>query len=1179
MNQVYDISLSSEVYKEMIMKLSSSIVWKDQTMANSLEDSMDLYSTEIFMIANKGLLSFEMVESFPRYVFEVLHISEDNILIYSDDKNKIPEGLRNEVVKVYQESLRTKNPNTGLHAYNIPKLVGGKLVDNYITTYVEKNPYYRTLMGLPSSISDYVYNTKKLEWGFDKPIHEMTLDIITNMKKEGYINTLIKENPNKKYLKYLGNTAIDCFKARSAERFDIISYDSNGISEGLLQDFLLCYKRNAALVNNVYYNRAFRNNNKYYDGFLAMCVLFMTIQNMNSKYLESDIDREFYDTESLKIVYDSYGVPFYKEIPLEYHKRIVKNINRLISYKGTNKVFLDLFNLFDLGSMTIFGYYLTKTHRMGANDTPLFIYDEHGKVAKDQSGAYEIKFSACELGKDPATHIADPNNSIAYEDIITLDPYWVNDKDLIDKLNTENFNYIETKYIGIQTVYDLMAMTYENAYAIKMIYDMKKDTKNLIVNIGNIRASIYDIFIYLAALYCKSKGWEGVISTEASTVFNYLGFNFKDTIESIKKISGYNEYIAKNTKLMRYIDRIKTSSVQAINISIRDLPKLRLYITECMHSATSIDEYYTYRKLYDVLMTSKYISGIFDSENKDTTFEKVLNENSIQLYTRYTYVTEIDSEINNVVENVKKVLDEYKTLNHNFDSNNSLLDSVFKILNFFKSAKAELVSCNIIYMLTDRGSEFMRYMDKYVAIMDIVSTKDDDIDLIDIIEWEEIEFKKIEEKLNLKEVTLTKKYLIGIDEYIELKDKIINKITESEYNNTSEQLNLIDLQPITLNSKQYTIIDFILNKDNIQSWVRTTYKDSLPRLIDSLKRSGNDILKHSDNLNLSIVYKTLQNNYSTMVEKLTLHSVMVDMLDMDIKELLILKDSIKMPSKNPDIDEDLTLMDFLELQSYIFNKVYDGIEFSEVISAFKNIHSTKDLMIFKERIMEDLSKFILKSNIDIKDTLRLDGKVYYLLESILTKDNLNASIFNQYSDIIPKILDKLEYDLNTLITYKDNLNISSKYQIINTIDKSLIEKLVFTSVLILPEDDAFNKLREIFNLQDVLKTKYKYPDEYSDFNLIDFFVSESLNNRIRIDGIIFGSRLTSKFNELSLSELYFSDYIISKLESVRLDGNINLLDDNRTTVLDTKFLDGGNEILSKDCLYCGSIIQENLISE
>ena len=254
----------------------------------------------------------------------MIGVNDIDIESYAANKNLIPVTLRDHAVEEYQHALTSINPNTGRHGYETP--------DGWVTVYEEMNNYYRMLNGLPDiDETKFVYNTN-LKWPTNIPVHEMPLIDRLEMEEAGELDKLYKANPSAKYLKYCGSKMINIYKARVANRFDIL-WRNTVDSTTLEDDFDAVYDSCSNLVNSVYYTDAFKKTNLMYENFLAMCILFMTIQTMQYHYLSVDVIRDFYDTESLKYVYDSYSVPFYNEIPLEYHRKIVKNINKLIGYK------------------------------------------------------------------------------------------------------------------------------------------------------------------------------------------------------------------------------------------------------------------------------------------------------------------------------------------------------------------------------------------------------------------------------------------------------------------------------------------------------------------------------------------------------------------------------------------------------------------------------------------------------------------------------------------------------------------------------------------------------------------------------------------------------------------------------------------------------------------------------
>ena len=346
------VSYSNDQYRQNILYLSTDLVWKNYKLAGESEttDLNAAYRTELFMLANRELLNFEVVKSFPRVIFSNLGCTDREIEIYSGDKTRIPEPMKDIVVQEYQKALTSINVTTGRYAYWDIKN------QRYTTVYEEVNNYYRMLAGLPDvDDQDYIYNSDA-RWTTGIPIHEMPLIELYKMESEGLIADLMTQFPDKKYLRYIGRRRIDFYVARAADRFDILWRNSSG-SESMDSDWDQCYENSRRLAVQVFYSDAYARTNKLYEGFIAMLILFNCIQQMQTKYLKTDTNREFYDNESIKLIYDSYGIPFYSEIPLEYHRKIIKRINHLLSKKGSDNLFIALFEIFDFGTMALYNYF------------------------------------------------------------------------------------------------------------------------------------------------------------------------------------------------------------------------------------------------------------------------------------------------------------------------------------------------------------------------------------------------------------------------------------------------------------------------------------------------------------------------------------------------------------------------------------------------------------------------------------------------------------------------------------------------------------------------------------------------------------------------------------------------------------------------------------------------------
>lgn len=743
------IRYSNELFKEDLMTLATGIVWKNRTAAINAEtkDTQELYRIELFVVANRGMLNWEVIRAFPRVVILNSGLDKNLLEMYATDKKSIPEDWRQTIVDEYARALTSKNPLTGKYAYY------SKATQEWVTVYEETNNYYRMLMGLPdygASEDMYVFNTDP-RWPTDIPVHEMELIDRIEMEKEGVLQKLIDANPDKDYLKYVGKKCTDFFKARIADRFEILWRDDSQTAS-LNHDFDDVYEKSRQLFMAVYYNEAMRQSNNLYDPFMAMAILFMTLQQMQSYYLHTDITRDFYDLESLKVLYDAYSVPFYPEIPFEYHKKIVKNINRLISYKGSSQVFFDLFQIFDLGTMNIYHYYLTKRHKVDENNKPLyrFFYDEEGNIKLDEKdrpiydpSVYEMKFSKVLIGEDPALAIGDRSNDVDYNLLTVPDPYWIEDMDLITKLQNAKFNYLETKYIGIQTIFDLMSITFENAYIFRMITDNRDLCESMEfrwTDLG-IDCSLFDLFIYLASLYCRLYGYEGLITNRIPALMDTLGYNFEQSREILRNQILSDPYLSQRQDLIDLMLDMDMETVDQANKVYDHIQTLRELIMDGYQKAKTKEEFFAYRNLYDTLMTSKEVTAVYTNPRTGELFETftdVLANCSPDLMQRYLLTNDEDviNEMNVCIDKLEETLTSMRWLPFSAGlSSSKMIDSLFRILKFFKSAKAELIGYDITYAITLRGTNFFKMLDLIDRVFNQYWDKDKNtfMDFIELI--------------------------------------------------------------------------------------------------------------------------------------------------------------------------------------------------------------------------------------------------------------------------------------------------------------------------------------------------------------------------------------------------------------------------------------------------------------
>lgn len=1009
-----EVVYSNDAFKQLLMSISTGLIWKNTNKAIENESSNinDLYLSELFVLANRGLLSFSVVKNFPKAVLENLFPGglPNGVDLESAASNKklIPEKYRDMVTEEYQRALTSKHPQTGLYMYERKDVAGNKW---YTEVYVEKNNYYRMLNGLPDLDEPYesfVYIKNDDRFDPDTPVHAMnTIDRFI-IEDEGILDKLIAANPTKEYLKFIGRKKIDLFKARVADKFDILAY--NGSSSELFDDdFIAYYNRAKNMIVNVYYSQAIKKQNEIYDGFIAMAILFATIQAMQYKYLQVDITRDFYDTESLKLIYDSYGVPFYSEIPLEYHRRIVKNINKLISYKGSSKVFVDLFALFDMGTVDIFNYFLVKERIMDKDGYPIMeymkdedgniIYDDKGKPILDPSN-YKIRFSRVKLNSDPALAVSDSINDVEYKSLTEPDPYWIEDHELIDKMDKEYFNFMESKYMGIQTVYDLMKITFENAYSYRMISDNRELTEALTFRWGdvNVECSLYDIFIYTACLFCARYGYEGIIDTNVPALMDSLGYNFDAAREFVAQHindSPGSEFY----DLMKIMDSFNLSTIERADKTYGKIFEIRNFLIDKFSNAKTIEEFNVYRDLYYTLLNSKLITDTYKDSHGDIykNFFSILMDCNTDLAQRFLLLmdnTDYDNELLLVTNQLERLISNLKYLPLSLGLNSTpLVESLFKILKFFKSAKTELIGYNIVYVLTSRGDAFIKYMDKIHSWTTLYKDDQEHV-LVDIIKY----YRSLYEKYNEYQLMYTEtddlRFRVRLMDSIQtLKDLIIRveEVIKDIIKSDTHYIDiLVGIRDINRIQSLGVINDckelFESYYDVLEPKYFGLIKDEINKLTDILKMIGSPKYQVYEELvmidKIRLIIEFIKSKFKTTME-------MEDMIHKTIS-YTDSKDNIEFIDKLVEIEEIFKLSDIMEIvdnliKSIDFSKYQSIDNFIDILISIYS-SSTRDISVMKEVLFETSRILRLdSSSFRVSDKFKLDNEfVSDLLRNIAT---------------------------------------------------------------------------------------------------------------------------------------------------------------------------------------------------
>lgn len=676
-------------------------------------DTLDIIrASDKYLNAKQEL---DIFESYPYYepsTIEKAGITDkEKIYNYHGNKYLIPRNKRDLVLKYKRELI--------------------------IKEYVEQNDYYRELLGLPpieADESEFLYLTESQMKFYDidevRPIHDYPKEILSKLERK-VIPDLIKEHPDKTYLKHMGSKAVDLVRARTAKNFEIIFYDGD-IDQMFVSKFFETYNFCREYFVSIIYNADLRSVYPYYDNFICMNIMMMTIQRFIVDVIQMSIDRDFFDLLSIKKMFNVYGVPFFESLPLDYQRTIVKHLNILVRTKSTDKCLYDIANTLMYERISVYKYFLIKEKILDKNGVPVefkkTIHNDDGTTSEvpDYEKMYDVYFQSTDI-MDNNTVLAIENkvNRYEYKEVTEEDDLWWDDADLRKELYEREFNFIDTKYIGISISYNLTKMLYESIYFLNMLIDNKDvrtDINNRLFNedamhegtdylyiklerITETPISIFDAIVIMAALLCKKNSMKGNILVKPAQILSILGFDFEENFDLIRKKIKNNPNIFKDQSILSYLDLLKIETVEDINTLYNNFKNFSKFCVSQMNSTDNIKVYRAYNDLYRTIMIKKETTKAFKMSNGAVaiTYLEYI-EDKLPYIADYIKSLEAD-ECGVIIEHILGKLNELipsltylTTLN---GVNNNIVDAIIELIKFFKSYTVDLRNLSVVYIFDD----------------------------------------------------------------------------------------------------------------------------------------------------------------------------------------------------------------------------------------------------------------------------------------------------------------------------------------------------------------------------------------------------------------------------------------------------------------------------------------------
>lgn len=629
-----------------------------------------------------------------------------------------------------------------------------------IKKYVEKNDYYRMLNGQP------VLNDREViyldidvldKYGYTEdpdnrtPLHQLPSEILLAMEADGILSELQEQYPHKKYISYVGSRKIPIVEARRAHNFDLLYFPKQDDNNRFYRDFLFFYEEAREYFTSVIYNHNFGTRYEYYDGFIGLMILTMTIQRMISSLFKVVVDRDFYDLATLRLFLESFGVPFMEIFTVQQQRMLVKNLNILILKKQSTQVMYDVLDLLGYDSFELAKYVLVKQHKMvqanvEADYKPQFVYktitreDGTQYLELDSSASFDYYFVRLDM-KDPDIKLEDitADNAYTYEEVTGRDPTWINDDDLAEKLEKTDFNFVETKYADVSINIRMQEKLFELVYLSRMILDKHKDTNAIKITLARVSDNPFSILecqVFLICLMCKMITMVPKILRKPSQILTVLGFNFHEDAERIKEeiIKVNDEYKYKygidlfDMDVLDYIRNVTFKTAKDVNDFYVNVKNFEEFMSYAMITTKSVDAYHAYRKLYNTLMITWIDDETYQDRDGNPLFRydeylKALNPELYNFYDNLTseecpdYINYIGTKFSTIFEDT-----EYMGMINIGDA--TLIEAIIEMIRTFKSLTIDIRDMDIVYVFDSRTRNTMRLFSKIESMTATLNPKE-----------------------------------------------------------------------------------------------------------------------------------------------------------------------------------------------------------------------------------------------------------------------------------------------------------------------------------------------------------------------------------------------------------------------------------------------------------------------
>lgn len=695
------------LYADLLTIIKGSVI-KRQDLASEGETLESARAFDVYLACVNG----------SRYLYTFPKFDKDILLNYLDpiraseamrDRKTIPTELQDAIVR--EQSQRV------------------------IDTYVEQNWYYRTLMGLPP-LNDHHWIYVKGEKNIpeDVPIHQMTIEQISRLDIYGALDRIKRENPDKPYLDYLGVNAIDLIQARTARNFDILRLGPSS-NPRTIDMFMKEYYYARKFIMATCYNRAEFSEKSLYDPIVGILMLTLAVRNTmvpdEAAYLNFE--------EILDAILESYDfLRYFKRFPFTYKRRLVLQLDKLLQVKGTDGVLVDVCKLFSKEDLIANRYYLMKTYAMDGNGMPM----NTGNPDTD----YILNFVKASISEHDINTQEEYRES--YANIVNNDYLWQLTDEERQKIEQEDFNLMMTKYVDVQSAFDITSLVFETCCFINLILYARDHLSK--VTVSNIYATggkctLFTMLNFLLAAMAKRAHFDGNIIYDPAAIAEIWRFNYGDISDQIREIVDKYELAIDVDQVLLEGFRMEldkpAGAMTAPQILRTYVNNRELFDAICdeMTKTNDIRQYIALHDCRDMFFTSATEMNTFTKMDGSIaqTYAEMLEDLEPRLAKKLDSIPD-DDGLNSLIVYILEQLEAlfntdelyYLWLNSPTIYGTILGKYIRIAIEVFKASSVQLRSINIIFKLGDRDpihviddvhSDRSRSVNEYVHVIDTLA--------------------------------------------------------------------------------------------------------------------------------------------------------------------------------------------------------------------------------------------------------------------------------------------------------------------------------------------------------------------------------------------------------------------------------------------------------------------------